>query len=99
MRPPGPSRMAREEAVFHTCHDVLHDGYHVGRLAEGRWVVILILQQKERQEAGWDKGTVGEEVQYRYRRLYHTANSRQQCKEGGIRAKGRGGLNTKSNSP
>lgn len=91
--------MAREEAVFHTCHDVLHDGYHVGGFAEGGWVVILILQQKEWQEAGWNKGTVGEEVQCRYGHLYHVASSRQQCKEGGIRAKGRGGLNSKCNGP
>jgi len=44
--------MAGEEAVLHTCHDVFHDGYHVGGLAEGGWIVVLILQQKEWQKAG-----------------------------------------------
>lgn len=40
----------------HTCHDVLHDGYHIGGLAEGGGIVIFILKQREGQEAGWEKG-------------------------------------------
>lgn len=44
-----------------TCHDVLHHGYEVGRLAEGGRVVVLILEQKRDtlQEPGRHSGLVG----------------------------------------
>lgn len=37
-----PSRLGR------TCHDVLHHGDEVGRLAEGGRVVILILERNDK---------------------------------------------------
>lgn len=40
----------------HTCHDVLHDGYHVGGLAERGRVVVLVLQQRQGREFGWEEG-------------------------------------------
>lgn len=42
--------------MLHTCHDVLHDSYNVGGLAERGGVVVFILKQREGREAGWEKG-------------------------------------------
>lgn len=39
-----------------TCHDVLHDSYHVGGFAERGRVVVLVLQQRQGQEFGWEEG-------------------------------------------
>lgn len=41
--------------MLHTCHDVLHDGYNIGGLAECGGVVVFILKQREDREAGWEK--------------------------------------------
>lgn len=46
----------RSRGTFRTCHDVLHDGYNVGGLAERGRVVVFILKQREGREAGWEKG-------------------------------------------
>lgn len=42
--------------MLRTCHNVLHDGYDVGGLAERGGVVVFILKQREGREAGWEKG-------------------------------------------
>lgn len=42
--------------MLRTCHDVLHDGYNIGGLAERGGVVVFILKQRESCEAGWEKG-------------------------------------------
>lgn len=51
-----------------TCHDVLHHGNEVGRLAEGGRVVVLILEGKHTDpgvsEARGQLSTVGTEGQF-----------------------------------
>lgn len=46
-----------------TCHNVLHDGYHVGGLAERGGIVVFILKQREGGEAGWEKGKMVKQLQ------------------------------------